>query len=631
MSVAVLDREAAGVDRHKAFAKFVSERSLSRPSELILIQPALVPEAFFDVTTARKGGYYNFPPVGLLYLAAAARHADPDLTVKIIDVNHSLLEAAQKDGFHYGMWRDLVRDALAGCRNPHVAVTYMFGTTKPCFTEVVNFIREEFPNLPILSGGVQATFDFEEILRDGLCDIVARREGENQLVGYLQHLAGDETALPHGMAFIQDGALVELGKPDENNPVNWDIRPSYDLIDIETYSSYGSLGAFSRFVGEEKRFATVLATRGCRARCTFCTVRNFNGFGLRQRDVQDVVDEIKYLVQEKGVHYIDWLDDDLLWDPKRTVDLFKTMAEQLPNFEWTASNGLIAVAVDEEVMHWMVKSGLRAFKIGVESGNDKMLKTIKKPTTKAKLLDRAKLFAKYPEVLFSANFIIGFPNETFGEMMDSFNFAGALRSDWGSFYICQPLKGTDMFSSFQALGDSRTKEERYGKVINPGRSAERGEFGYQFAGQPDEYAGWDIFNIPLDVVPSIEQQKEIWFSFNLVGNFLANPNFGPGGNPPKLAQWLESIHSGYPYDASMAAALTHAYFLAGDLTKFRSNQAKFLRLLDESAYWRKRVCQFPELLLLAHIEERPSWLPCEIPTTLVRPIATQNASASASA
>ena len=603
-----------------AFARFAAARSLARPSDLIFIQPALVPAAFFDVTTARNGGYYNFPPAGLLYLAAAARAADPSLNIHIVDINHELLKAAHRDDFEYGMWRELVRDKIKKCRNPHVAVTYMFGTTKPCFIDVTDFIREEFPNVPVLSGGVQATYDFEEILKNGNCDIVARREGEQQLTNYLKALAGDKNAFPEGMAFLEDGKVVELGTPHENDAVNWDIKPFYDMIKVEEYHRYGGLGAFSRYVGEEKAYATVLATRGCRARCTFCTVRNFNGFGLRQRTVQDVIDELKYLVQERGIRYIDWLDDDLLWDPKRTVELFKGIAEQIPNFEWTASNGVIAVAIDEEVMKWMVASGLRAFKIGIESGNDKMLKAIKKPTTKAKLRDRAKLFAKYPQVLLSTNFIIGFPDETFMQMMDSYNFAVELQSDWASFYICQPLKGTEMFSAFQSLGDSRTKEERYDKTINPGRSAERGEFGYKFSRDARILrAGWDIFDLPLDCVPDLEQQKEIWFTFNLVANFLDNPNFKPGGNPAKIARWIESIHDGYPYDASMAAALSHAYRLIGDSARHDHHREEFVRLTKDSPYWQKRVRQFPELMKLAGLSEAPAWFDGSIPATLVRP------------
>lgn len=592
-----------------ALSKLIEKMGGQRPRELILIQPPLVPEKFFDVAVAKRCGYYNFPPAGLLYLAAAAHEVDPSLKVTIIDLNHKLLEAAQHDGFEYQVWKTWVRDAIEACAAPLVGVTFMFGTTKPCFIDVSAFVRDNFPKVPILTGGVQATFDYKEILRDGLADFVALKEGEEQLQDLLKSLlAGKPLAVPKGSAVFYNGNVIELGVPAMDARQGWDVRPYYDLIDIANYYKYGGLGAFSRFVGADKSYATVLSRRGCRARCTFCTVRNFNGLGIRIRETQDVIDEIKYLVQEKGIDYIDWLDDDLLFDREQVISMFKGLAEQVPGLQWTASNGLIGVAIDDEVMDWMVKSGLQAFKIGIESGNDRMLKVIKKPTTKLKLRARKALFTKYPHVLFSGNFIIGFPNETFAQMLDTYNFAVELESDWASVYICQPLKGTEMFSAFQALGDDRCEEERYDKTINPGRSAERGEFGYKFKEEHNSIlTGWDIFNLPRDVVPSLEQQKEIWFTFNFVANFLGNPNFRPGGNAKKMIKWLLAIHDGYPYDASMAAALSHCYHLIGDEETRARYRARFVELTNDSTYWQTRCHQFPEMFILAGINTPPAW------------------------
>ena len=42
--------------------------------ELILIAPMQVPESVFDISVARKAGYFNYPPVGLLYIASVAKH-----------------------------------------------------------------------------------------------------------------------------------------------------------------------------------------------------------------------------------------------------------------------------------------------------------------------------------------------------------------------------------------------------------------------------------------------------------------------------------------------------------------------------------------------------------------------------
>ena len=598
------DRLQKGI---RAFEEFLKRLKITNPSELVLINPQQVPEEVFDVIIARNRGYYAFPPVGLLNIAAVAKQIKPDIQIHIIDLNFEILKGAQSDGFTYRSWEGIVKRVIENCRAPFVGITCMFGATKPIFLQVSKFIRKNFPDVPLLSGGVQATYDYQELLRDGYSDVVFRREAEKQFESFLVScIEGSMQEVPWGIAFKTEEGVYDLGTPPENVPVDWDIRSFYSLIDALDYHQYGSLAAFSRYNGPEKSFATVLSNRGCRACCTFCTVRDFNGFSVRQRPVRSVIEEVKFLVREKGIRQIDWLDDDLLWNPERTVALFKGLAEEIPELEWICNNGLIAAAITDEIMYWMVQSGMKAFKIGIESGNDEMLHLIKKPTTKEKLREKRRLFRKYPEVFVSANFIIGFPRETFGQMMDTFDFASELEWDWSSFYICQPLKGTEMFSVWQSLGDERTEVENYDKTLNPGRAAARGEFGYPFKNnEKGILTGRDIFKLPRDKVPGQEQIKEIWFTFNLVVNFLDNLNFKPGGNTSKILRWFESIAHAYPYDASMAAALARGYRLLGNQEMFQFYQRKFEAVLAESGYWRRRVQEFPELLDFAEVPRLP--------------------------
>ena len=121
--------------------------------------------------------------------------------------------------------------------------------------------------------------------------------------------------------------------------------------------------------------------------------------------MESVIEELKFL-WNRGVRQIDWLDDDFLWDRQRTLHLLKRMTEEVPDLEWISNNGLIAAGIDEEIMEWMVRSRLKAVKVGIESGNDAMLKKIKKPTSKRKLMMASTLFKKYPEVFFSGKFIV---------------------------------------------------------------------------------------------------------------------------------------------------------------------------------------------------------------------------------
>ena len=421
--------------------------------------------------------------------------------------------------------------------------------------------------------------------------------GDGVGLRHLPDLLPVRTDEPGSKPFARDRRYLSV-------PVDLDLRPFYDLIDLEHYHQYGSLSTFSRFAGPEKPYATVLSNRGCRARCTFCTVRDFNGFGVRQRSVQHVLEELEYLVHEKGVQLIDWIDDDLLFDPERSLDLFNAIRDRLPDLEWTSNNGLIGSAISSEIMEAMVRSGLLAFKIGIESGNDEMLRAIKKPATKEKLRSLTPVFRKHPGVFVSGNYILGFPNETFGQMLDTFEFANELGWDWASYYICQPLKGTEMYSTFESLGDPRCEDESFAKrAFNPGKMAQKGEFRYYKAYHADPEAGeplmgMDVFRIRRDHVPTAEQIKEIWFTFNLMSNFLHNPNFTPSGNLDKMVRWFESIASGYPFDASMRAALCFGYRHLGDRERARIHRERFEAIMETSRYWKVRVQQFPELLRL---------------------------------
>lgn len=593
-----------------AFKEFLERLPITNPKELILINPQLVPEDVFDVQTARRKGYFAYPPIGLLYLAAIAREVNPQIDLQAIDINYELLRDCQSDDFSYDCWQEILREALAKCDAPYLVITYMFGSSKKAYVEISQFVRENFPQTPIISGGVQASYDFKEILDAGNCDIVFRKEGELQFKAFLESSkVGEAVETPWGAAFRHEGQIYELGAP-QTGVLDWnqDIRPYYDLIDIKSYNEYGSLAAFSRYNGEEKSFATVLSNRGCRAMCAFCTVRDFNGFGVRQRSVDSVVEEIKYLVREKGIQQIDWLDDDLLFNPDRALEMFKRLAEEVPELEWICNNGLIAVAVTEELMYWMVKSGMKAFKVGIESGNADVLKQIRKPTTKSGLLSRSKIFKKYPEVFVSGNFILGFAGETFSQMMDTYNFAIELAWDWASFYICQPLKGTSMFSAFQELGDDRCKDEGYGKTLNPGRGKLLGGK-FVHGGEQKIMTGRNIFKLPYDAVPSQEQVREIWFTFNFIANFVDNVNLKPGGNVAKMVNWFEAILAGYPSDASMCAALVKGYRMLGNEEMAVLYQQKFKHLVANSGYWQRRIVEFPELLEFAEVDE-PAAIAC---------------------
>ena len=581
----------------------------------VAINPPLIPESPFDIEVAKKQGYYNFPPTGPMYLCSSIDSLNlQNTSCEVIDLNNYLLKRANREEvFAYKCWTDAFAHLNEKSQKLIFLVSYMFGTTKECFTNTTQYIRSKYPDSLIITGGVQASFDKKEILDAKFADIVCTNEGDKQI----QYIASKihsklfdydtrqfTILLQGGINILSaNNEIVCSGDVTQPADFDWNLDKYYDSIDIASYYKHGGLGAFSKFVeslaGKALPYSAVLTKRGCRAHCAFCTVRTFNGKGLRLRKLETVISEIRYLYS-KGIRHIDWLDDDLLYDEKYNLQLFGAIKNEFPDLKWTASNGLIGVAITPALMQSMAESGLVAFKIGVESGNSQVIKDIRKPTTLWRLLDKSQLIREYHHIFFSANFIIGFPGETFKQMFDSFIFARKLECDWSSFYVCQPLKGTDLYSSFQHLMDPRAKEETYTKTINPGRSAARGEFAYSENGDVSEklQAGWHIFDLPFDATFDAEAHNEIWFTFNLVANFFDNPCYKDIKFTKKLIHWLKAIHSGYPFDASMSAALSYCYRLVDEI----ETSIKYAKITEDlilnSTYWQNRVYSFPQILKL---------------------------------
>ena len=436
----------------------------------------------------------------------------------------------------------------------------------------------------VLAGGPHVTFEFKSVLDSRLCHFAFRGESEDRLPYLIDALLFSGMGRPpvSGIFYKDAGEIKETEGQAKPPDVHRDITGSYRHIPIEEYCLFGSLNQYSRIVGVDRRFSTLQLNRGCRAHCTFCTTHTLMGKGIRSRSIDSVVREITYLKDNHGIVHFDWLDDDFLYNRKACIALFHRLIEENVAIKWYANNGLIASSLDEDILGLMVASGCVGFKIGIESGNHEIRKKIRKPASMETLLNVSQLLEKFPPLHVAGNYIIGFPEETFGQMLDTFVFANKMSLDWSGFYLCQPLKGTDLYDTFTAGG---IKEQ---KNFIPAR-----EFKENFGSSNHQLAqGMDVFVIPRDIVTGPMPLNEIWFTFNIITNFINNKNLRRGGAVDKFIQWVEAAMSAYPEDAGMALFLYLASLLKGDAVRATDYHMLAKKLHRESGYWQRRFDQF---------------------------------------
>ncbi|MCH8218017.1 MAG: VCBS repeat-containing protein [Planctomycetes bacterium] len=131
----------------------------------------------------------------------------------------------------------------------------------------------------------------------------------------------------------------------------------YDMIDLDEYNKYGAPTIWARIAAPGRKWATLLANRGCRGKCTFCQVSYMMGQGVRSRSVSDVIDEILYLYHEQGVRHLEIVDDDFLGNREQTLELLHTWAGLNLDLTYSIGSGVLAIQIDEEIAQAMSDAG----------------------------------------------------------------------------------------------------------------------------------------------------------------------------------------------------------------------------------------------------------------------------------
>jgi radical SAM superfamily enzyme YgiQ (UPF0313 family) len=102
--------------------------------------------------------------------------------------------------------------------------------------------------------------------------------------------------------------------------------------------------------------------------------------------------------------------------------------------------------LDEEILELMRKSGSYQITVSIESGNADVLKNIiKKPIDLTKV-PAVLAMAKRKGFEVIANFVIGFPGESWDQLRDTCSFAEKLEVDLVNFHIATPLPGTELMA-----------------------------------------------------------------------------------------------------------------------------------------------------------------------------------------
>jgi len=280
-----------------------------------------------------------------------------------------------------------------------------FSLRSHCYRESYKVIEQvSHLGIPIVLGGAHVNAMGARVLEESHANFLIRGEGEESLPKLLEHLQEPEkyTEVP-GLMYRHNGSICE------NEPEIADMEriafPDYRGFELERYSLPMRL---------------LLSSRGCPYRCTFCQQAALLGKKWRKRTPEDIIREMEYW-GERGITHINFADDNLTLDRKRIQELCRLIQKSRYRF-YLETSGVRIDNVDYDTLKMMKESGFYYLSFGVESGNDRVLKEIRKGITVAQVHQTLKLVWKlgFDTKLY---FIINNRTETYEEVHDSFRLA----------------------------------------------------------------------------------------------------------------------------------------------------------------------------------------------------------------
>jgi len=378
-----------------------------------------------------------WPPLGVLYCAGTLINGGVEVSV--------LDQAAR--GFSSRQVLNWVKK-----EDPDILGFSVLITSYKDSLNLARQAKEENPNLIIAFGNYHATFNAERILRKyPFVDVIVRGEGERSTLELADCLRKKrslkETA---GLTFRNNGHVIST--PDAPLMGNIDLLPipDRDLLGAEYTSEIFGIEVATR------RFTSIVSSRGCPFRCSFCGCRKFARGIWRPRSVESIMEEFR-LLYSKGFRQFLFVDDNFTLNLRRVVKLCRQIRKEKLDIEWLCDSRVDNSSYD--ALREMVKAGCRLLYFGVESANQRILNYYKKGITPDQTKRAVKTARKAGVDIIVGSFIVGAPDESRGEIRNTLRFAHELDIDVPQLNILSAFPGTDSWNDLVTKGF--IDEEKY--------------------------------------------------------------------------------------------------------------------------------------------------------------------------
>lgn len=362
------------------------------------------------------------PPLGLAYLASVL---DDRHEIKILDLS---------------LYADPDKTLIQTLKSfePH-----MVGITcyTPSFSSTMNIsllTKKYNPNISVVVGGPHPTILPETCLNENV-DFVIRGEGELTFPELTDSLEKNKVLDEiKGLSFKKNGKIIH----NEPRPYIKDLDslpfPSRHYLELEKYVDYM----------EGIRFTTILSSRGCPYHCIYCC-KNVVGTRWVSMSPERVMLEIKEIINKYKFNHIHFHEELFTFKKEWVKKICELLISNNLNIKWSCNSRVDMVT--KELLYLMKKAGCVHINYGVESGDEGVLKSLKKGIT----LEQVKKAFKDTHdagIPTSAYFMIGVPEDTHETIQKTIDLALELDPQFVQFSIATPYPGTELWDIAEREG-----------------------------------------------------------------------------------------------------------------------------------------------------------------------------------
>lgn len=476
---------------------------------LLKVPDAIYPGGRKTDDFSKKHTYYFFPSYALAALSAyMIKYLKIKYELKVVDVNFLAVSLGSKA---ISKLYDYMKEIIKKNKFDILLISGQFMSNQRWVMAAVDLAHKIHPQAKIVVGGGFSTIFPEKMISAPGVDYVVVGEGEHTIINIINKICNfkdSDFEAKHPFEGYAEKFSNGSYKMVEKKSFIFNLeelpRPNWDWLDLEEYKKHSS-----------SPFLPFMATRGCPYNCNYCSTKLSWGLRLRCRTVGDVVEEILWNYRKHGIKIFRCVDDNIIFDKKwfrefcrRLISLPKDITYNFYHFS--------VRQIDEEILDALRSINVKAITIAVESGDGDTQKAINKNLNLAEVEEKVKLI-KQKGFRVNAYWMIGFPNETMRQIMNTVDMARSLRTDTVAVWKVFPYPGTKLYNDAKAQNLINLDEDDYESMS------------YQDSGK--------IFSNEWDG----EKLSQIAYDANIELNFLNTPLYESKSGREELMSLLVDL------------------------------------------------------------------------------------------